>query len=129
MRVFITCLFFAVSFGCVKRTLSITTTPPNALVWLNDREIGRTPLSVDFLYYGEYDIRIQHDETESVMTSRWLRAPWWDMPFIDIGAEVLPFQLDSVPSWHFDLRPRNDNVEELVDRATQFRFQERGEQE
>ena len=129
MRVFITCLFFAVSFGCVKRTLSITTTPPNALVWLNDREIGRTPLSVDFLYYGEYDIRIQHDETESVMTSRWLRAPWWDMPFIDIGAEVLPFQLDSVPSWHFDLRPRNDSVEELVDRATQFRFQERSEQE
>jgi hypothetical protein len=113
----------------VKRTLSITTTPPNALVWLNDREIGRTPLRVDFLYYGEYDIRIQHDETESVMTSRWLRAPWWDMPFIDIGAEVLPFQLDSVPSWHFDLRPRNDNVEELVDRATQFRFQERSEEE
>ena len=129
MRVCIICLFFAVSFGCVKRTLSITTTPPNALVWLNDREIGRTPLKVDFLYYGEYDIRIQHDETESVMTSRWLRAPWWDMPFIDIGAEVLPFQLDTVPSWNFELRPRNDNVEELVDRATQFRFQERSEQE
>ena len=129
MQVCVACLLFTVSFGCVKRTLSITTTPPSALVWLNDREVGRTPLDVDFLYYGEYDVRIQHDDTESVMTTRWLRAPWWDTPFVDIGAEILPFQLDSTPSWHFDLTPRNDNVEELVDRATRFRFKESGVEE
>ena len=129
MRICFVLLLLMLPLGCVKRTLSITTTPPNALVWLNDREVGRTPLTVDFLYYGEYDIRIQHNDTESVMTSRWLRAPWWDMPFVDIGAEVLPVQLHSTPLWHFNLQPRNNNLDDLVDRASQFRSRESGEQE
>ncbi len=38
--------------GCVQRTITITSDPPGALVWLNDREIGRTPLDVNFVYYG-----------------------------------------------------------------------------
>ena len=40
--------------GCVRRTISISSEPAGALCWLNGREIGRTPLSVDFIYYGDY---------------------------------------------------------------------------
>ncbi|MFB3120043.1 MAG: PEGA domain-containing protein [Stenotrophomonas maltophilia] len=36
----------------------ITSEPPGALVWLNDREIGRTPVDVDFEFYGRYDVRL-----------------------------------------------------------------------
>ena len=128
MRSCIGILLLATQVGCVKRTLTITSDPPNALVWLNDREVGRTPMHVAFLYYGEYDIRIQHDERGTLLTSRWIRAPWWDAPFVDIAAEVLPFQLDSTPVWHFDLQPRNDNPELLVDRANAFRTREVGDQ-
>ena len=124
VRLCIVVLLPLISLGCVKRTLTITSDPPNALVWLNDREVGRTPVSINFIYYGEYDIRIQHDDSESVMTSRWLRAPLWDMPFVDIAAEIMPFQLDSTPKWHFDLQPRNDNPEQLINRANLFRTRE-----
>ncbi len=129
MRIAIVLSLFTTTLGCVKRSLTLTTTPPNALVWLNDREVGRTPVSVDFLYYGEYDIRIEHGDSESIMTSRWLKAPWWDMPFVDIAAEIMPFQVNSSPSWHFDLQPRNDNQELLIDRANAFRLRESGDQE
>ena len=125
MRIFLL-LLFLFPFGCVKRTLSISTTPPNALVWLNDREVGRTPLEIDFLYYGEYDVRIQHEDTESLMTTRWIQSPWWDAPFVDITAEALPFELNAKPVWHFDLQPGNDNLVDLVHRADSFRSKEIG---
>ncbi|MBT4015057.1 MAG: PEGA domain-containing protein, partial [Deltaproteobacteria bacterium] len=37
--------------------MSISSNPPGALIWVNDREIGRTPVSFNFTYHGEYDIR------------------------------------------------------------------------
>jgi hypothetical protein len=129
MRILFCLILFALPLGCVKRTLSITTTPPNALVWLNDREVGRTPLKVGFLYYGEYDIRIQHEDTESLMTTRWVTAPWWDAPFVDIAAEAIPVEINSAPSLHFDLELKNNNLGELVNRANSFRGREIGEQE
>ena len=119
-------IFLLIPLGCVKRTLSISTTPTNALVWLNDREVGRTPLEISFLYYGEYDVRIQHDDAESLMTTRWIQSPWWDEPFVDIAAEALPFDLSAKPVWHFELQPRNDNLGDLVYRANNFRSQEVG---
>lgn len=127
MRILFYLILFALPLGCVKRTLSITTTPPNALIWLNDREVGRSPLEVSFLYYGEYDIRIQHEETESLMTTRWVTAPWWDAPFVDIAAGAIPIELTSSPSWHFDLQPKDNNLAELIHRANSFRNREVGE--
>ena len=47
------------STGCVRRTIRITTEPPNALVFLNDQEIGRSEVATDFLWYGDYDVIIR----------------------------------------------------------------------
>jgi len=38
--------------GCVRRVIDITSDPPGARVWVNDREAGRTPCSVEFTHYG-----------------------------------------------------------------------------
>ena len=56
--------------GCVRRTISIVSNPPGALVWLNDREVGRTPIEVEFLYYGTYDVRIVKDGYEPLITTQ-----------------------------------------------------------
>jgi hypothetical protein len=47
--------------GCVERTISITSEPRGALVYLNDEEVGRTPVSVPFTYYGVYDVRLERE--------------------------------------------------------------------
>jgi hypothetical protein len=47
--------------GCVERTISITSEPEGALVYLNDEEVGRTPVSVPFTFYGVYDVRLEHE--------------------------------------------------------------------
>ena len=47
--------------GCIERTISITSEPSGALVHLNDDEVGRTPLTVPFTFYGVYDVRVEHE--------------------------------------------------------------------
>ncbi len=118
MRVSLTILF-ACSFllGCVKRTISITSNPSGALVWVNDREIGRTPVSFDFVYYGEYDLRLEGDGQEPLMTTAWTQRPFYDAPFLDFVSEVGPFYLRSNSAWHFELIPRNDDPDLLLQRA------------
>ena len=95
--VFGLCLFV----GCTAGSTSITSEPAGAIVWLNDREVGRTPLLIDFLYGGEYDVRLEKDGFEPVMTSVWGGSSE------EQGAGV----------WHFDLEPRNDDIDLLIERA------------
>ena len=107
--------------GCIRRTLSITSTPSDALVWVNHREVGRTPVVVEFTHYGTYDVRIEREGMEPVLTSRKATAPVWDMPGPDLVVEVMPFQAHSQLEWHFDLEPRNESLPALVERARAFR--------
>ena len=51
-------LFVTLLSGCVRRTITITTDPPQARVFLNDQEIGRSEVSTDVLWYGDYDVVI-----------------------------------------------------------------------
>ena len=113
-------LFFNAG-GCVRRTLTITTEPPGALLWLNDREVGRTPVEVDFDYYGTYDVRLEQDGYEPMMTSGRANAPWWDTVVLDLLAEAVPGTLTSRVEWHYVMQPVDDDRDRLIDRARQLR--------
>ena len=110
-----------VSTGCVRRTITITSTPPGALVWLNDREVGRTPVDVDFTHYGTYDVRLVHDGYEPLLTVGKASPPWWDNVGPDFVAELIPAEVNARVDWHYDLEPLNDDPEALVDRARELR--------
>lgn len=114
-------LALAAATGCVQRTVSITTDPPGALVWLNDREIGRTPLEVGFDYYGTYDVRLEREGYEPVMTSGRANAPWWDTVGLDLVSELIPADLHSRVAWHYVLEPLDDDPDALVERARNLR--------
>jgi hypothetical protein len=114
-------MLVAGSTGCVRRTLRITSEPPGALVWLNDREVGRTPVDVEFVYYGTYDVRLVLEGYEPLLTTGKVDPPLWDMIGVDFVAEVLPVQLESNASLHYELEPRDDDPVELVERAREMR--------
>lgn len=107
--------------GCVKRTISITSEPPGALVWVNDREVGRTPLDIEFIYYGAYDVRLRHEGYEPLLTVGQAKAPWWDTPGADFVAEIAPVGLKSEIAWHYQMEPLNDDRSALLDRAEELR--------
>lgn len=45
--------------GCVERLITVKSNPSGAIVFLNDEEIGRTPATVPFRFYGVYDVRLE----------------------------------------------------------------------
>ncbi len=107
--------------GCVRRTITITTEPPGTLVWLNDREVGRTPVEVDFKHYGTYDVRLEHSGYEPMMTSGRADPPWWDNVGLDLIAELTPADLESRIEWHYVLEPLDNDRDALVNRARELR--------
>ena len=107
--------------GCVQRTITITTEPEGVLVWLNEREVGRTPLDVDFDYYGTYDVRLELRGYEPVMTSGRANPPWWDNIGLDLIAELTPANIESRIDWHYVMQPLDDDSEALVGRARELR--------
>lgn len=109
----------ALSSGCVRRTLSITTDPPGALVILNDREVGRTPVEIDFTFYGTYDLRLLLEGYEPFVGSAKANAPIWDTMPMDFVSEILPVPLDSNVKWHFTLEPAKS--EGVLERAEELR--------
>jgi hypothetical protein len=107
--------------GCVRRTVTIDSQPPGAIVWLNDREVGRTPVEVDFLFYGDYDVRLVKEGYEPKLTSGKVRPPIWDNVPIDFVAEVLPVNLHSRSHLHYQLEGRDDDPDALRARARELR--------
>lgn len=115
--------------GCVQRVISITSEPSGALVHLNDREVGRTPVEVPFTFYGTYDVRLEREGCEPMWTTGEAEMPWWEAPPVDLLAEALPGAKSEV-SWHYELEPEKGGgdpgtsggqVDELVEHAKQMR--------
>lgn len=111
------------STGCVRRTLRITSEPTNALVLLNDQEVGRTDVSTDFLWYGDYDVVIRKDGWQTLQTGWTLKPPWYQVPPFDFIFEVLwPGRLHDVRERHFVLQPQElPTSEEVIQRAVETR--------
>ena len=76
--------------GCVRRTLRVESDPPGALVYLNQQEVGRTPLERDFTWYGTYDVQVRAAGYEPLKARTPVIAPWWQWPPFDLFAEFIP---------------------------------------
>jgi hypothetical protein len=101
----------------VERTVSITSDPPGARVWLNDREVGTTPCVVGINDYGTYDVRIVKEGYAADWNGRSVDMPLWDAPGPDLVGEVLPVDLHSRNEWHVTLVPLSKDEAALIDRA------------
>jgi hypothetical protein len=78
--------------GCIERTVSINTEPQGATVFLNDEEVGKSPVKVPFTWYGDYDIILRKTGYETIRTHSNVKTPWYETPGIDIVTECLvPF--------------------------------------
>lgn len=91
--------------GCLERRMTITTEPPGATATVNGVEIGRTPVSASFVYYGRYDLELQREGCEPVRTSARASAPIYEYPPVDLVASALPTTISTEVKWHYKLEP------------------------
>ncbi len=90
-------------------------------MWLNDREVGRTPVDVDFVHYGTYDVRLIKEGYEPLPTFGDAMPPLWDNVGLDLVAELIPAKFESHFEWHYVLMPANDDRDDLLVRARELR--------
>ena len=105
--------------GCVERKLTINTEPQGALVTLNDEEIGESPTTVNFQWYGDYNVRISKEGYETLNTHRQLKSPWYDeFPFDFFAQIVNPNRIVDSYEWTFELAPKRQiSRDELIRNA------------
>jgi hypothetical protein len=75
--------------GCVQRRMTIRSNPPGALVYVDDYQIGTTPVSTDFVYYGTRKIRLVKDGYETLTVRQPFPIPWYEIFPLDFVSENL----------------------------------------
>jgi hypothetical protein len=109
--------------GCVERRIVITSEPSGATIFLNDAEVGRTPVEVDFTYFGVYDVRVRKEGYEPLVTTAEAKAPPHEWPGLDLLALLVPVTKVTRIDWHFTLAPADADESALLDRAGTMRTQ------
>jgi PEGA domain-containing protein len=109
--------------GCVRRRLNVRSNPPGALVYVDNQQIGTTPCSVDFTYYGTREIRLVKPGYETLTLNQPIPAPWYQIPPLDFFSEnLVPTKIRDNRTVCYDLAPQVIVPrEQLVDRANQLR--------
>ncbi len=106
LLIVVACLCF---IGCVRRTITITSTPSGAMVHLNDQELGLTPVTTKFLFYGTYDLRLKKEGYKHYWKPQKAVAPWWEAPGPDLIAELIPNNKVEL-KWHINLESSDQDL-------------------
>ena len=111
--------------GCVERMMTIESNPSGALVHMNDLEIGRTPVTRDFTWYGNYDVTVRKEGYQTLKTETNVKAPWWQWVPFDLFAEILPIPFKDRQSIAYTLEPATTQpaTQSLIENATELRGQ------
>jgi len=109
--------------GCVRRRMTIRTNPPGAAVYVDDYQIGTTPVSHNFTYYGTRKIRLVKDGYETLTVMQPIPPPWYQVPPVDFIAEnLVPGEFSDRRTLSYQLTPqRAVPREQLLERAEGLR--------
>jgi hypothetical protein len=113
--------------GCVERRMLIVSDPPGATAFVNGKNVGVTPVSVAYDYYGDYNVMLVRDGYQTRTYQTRMRRPWFEFFPIDFFAEnVWPVHVQDNQTVQLQMdplfQPRTDEVlnsaRQLRDRAS-----------
>lgn len=114
------CIGGMMSVGCVERRMLIVSDPPGATVLVNGQNVGLTPASVPFTYYGKYDITLIRDGYQTKTYQARIRRPWFQFFPLDFAAEVLyPGHIQDNRTLNFQMEPMVQPTSEQIIRSAE----------
>ena len=126
------CLLIAVlllltGHGCVSRRMTIRTNPPEALVEVDGKQLGLSPVSMDFTYYGTREIKISKPGFETMTLQQPVLRPWHQtIPADFVSNHFLGRHITDRHDYVYQLQeqqtPLNEEVD-LINRGQNFRSQ------
>ncbi|GAB5441866.1 MAG: PEGA domain-containing protein [Fuerstiella sp.] len=122
-RSLIISLLFLSLIGCVHRRLTINSNPAGALVRIDGEDVGYTPTSVDYTWYGTREVQLLKDgyETQTHMID--VSPPWYQrFPLDFISDNFLGTHVRDHRRFDLQMQPRQtDNSDDVVERGRSLR--------
>lgn len=108
--------------GCVWRRMTVRSDPPGALVMVDGEEVGYTPCSVPFVYYGTREITLVKPGYETLTTMQKVQTPWYQYFPIEFFSDMSPTKITDRHVFTYQLQPQAVvPTNELYDRARSLR--------
>ncbi len=109
--------------GCVQRRLMIRSDPPGAMVYVDDYQIGPTPIATTFTYYGTRKVRLVKDGFQTLTVYERIDPPWYEIPPLDFFSEnILGREIRDMRVLDYRLVPQVVSPpQNLLDRAEELR--------
>lgn len=103
--------------------MTITSEPSGAIVRVSDVEVGRTPVTIPFTWYGDYEITLEREGGyQPIRTHANINMPAYEYPPIDLMSELAPWTYTDHRYLHYRLQKAEEPTDqELIDRALRFR--------
>ncbi len=100
-------VFLCLSSGCVRRRMTVRTNPVGATAYLDNKPIGKTPLTTGFTHYGDRKFTFVKEGYETRTVILPVRAPWYEWIGLDFVSEVLlPGKLRDHKYYEVDMFPQ-----------------------
>lgn len=109
--------------GCVERRYTIRSNPPGALAIVNGEEIGPTPVSRSFVYYGPREVTLIADGYQTQTFIQPVKRPWFDNYLTEFFSEnLVPWTIRDEREFVYQLQPATAaDPEQLSGRAEGLR--------
>ncbi len=109
--------------GCVRRRMTIRSNPVGATVYIDDQQIGTTPVSTPYTYYGTRKIQLVKDGYETLTVKQKFKPPWYQIPPLDFFSEnLVPYEFRDERIVDFEMTTQPVvPTQELLGRANQLR--------
>ncbi|HWL09120.1 MAG TPA: PEGA domain-containing protein [Planctomicrobium sp.] len=113
--------------GCVSRRMTVRSDPPGALVEVDGKRIGVTPVSMDFTYYGTREFTLSHPGFETLTVQQPVRRPFYQkVPLDFVTNHFMLFRVTDRHDFTYIMQPRIvpiDEEQNLINRGRNFRTQ------
>ncbi|MDG2409095.1 MAG: PEGA domain-containing protein [Pirellulales bacterium] len=105
--------------------MTISSNPPGAIVKVDDVEVGRTPVSTSFIYYGTRKIQLSKAGYETLTVLQPIPTPWYQWPGVDFFSEHFsPGKINDDRLFSYNMEPAIVvPTDQLLDRAQELRQQ------
>jgi len=109
--------------GCVHRRVTINSYPQGALVKVDGKDIGYTPASFDFTWYGTREVQLLKDGFETHTEQIDVNAPWYQkFPLDFVSDNFLGHHVTDHRQFSFQLQPKRvDMSSDVMQRAGALR--------
>ena len=109
--------------GCVHRRVTINSNPAGALVRIDGKDIGYTPASIDYTWYGTREVQLLKDGYETQTQFIKIGTPWYQrFPLDFISDNFLGTHVRDHRRFDLTMQPKQPDVaSDVIQRGRSLR--------